>query len=47
VFFIKNGGLRVCEALPLFFLRGKFQAAWTPPATMNLGQKNFALEFIL
>jgi hypothetical protein len=25
--------------LPTFFFWGKFQAAWTPPATMNFGQK--------
>jgi hypothetical protein len=23
---------------------GKFQAAWTPPVTANLGAKNFAFE---
>jgi hypothetical protein len=27
---------------PLFFLCGQVQAAWTPPVTINMGQKIFA-----
>jgi hypothetical protein len=34
--------------LGAFFLGrgGKFQAAWTPPTTMNLGAKNFSFQII-
>jgi hypothetical protein len=30
--------------LPSFFLWGKFQAAWTPPVTMNLGVKKLCFR---
>ena len=38
--------LLTMEALGLFFLGpgGNFQAAWTPPATINLGAKNFVFS---
>jgi hypothetical protein len=39
---LKAGNAR----LPLFFLWGKFQAAWTPPATMNLGAKKLCLGVV-
>jgi hypothetical protein len=42
VFFICFYNLWMTAYLSFFFFWGHVQAAWTPPATINLGQMIFA-----